>query len=819
MPSRPPPCSEVCEAGKHSVPNRTECVACADFKVSGRSAAECTECKEGERPSGDSIECEPCPFDHFSLHGRECLRCPTLDVDGRVIADGPSRGATCSNGILTLKNSFWYDTSAPLTSETVLHRCASPLACRAKSDGGGANTTIECGNNRSASVVLCGACKAGFAMYADGRCVECADPVTAWFQIIVGVAIMAKMVLLTIEQALRGASADDFSTVVASVCVIGLNYAQGTALLAGFNLDWGSSMRAALSSLKIASGAVTSTVSFGCVMPVEYATRAYASLIGVPLLIALGPGLALVPFSAAFSRILPRTRVRRMWTTSSLVLAWLVYAAVTQEAYRVVHCVSIRDAHGRVRRWLRDELASECDTSTHKGVVLLAYLVLVGFGAAVPLALFALMRRDREPIRALIEGRPKPKALRDAVARVARRRAQKYRFLFDRYAPHAYYWEVFIMARKAALVTVLSLVPAEQGRMRVWIGLGVLQLQLVAQLVVRPYRTALQNRLDTLSLTAQFVSLFVGQAIGLEIVAPSDEGGARKTQTGAVPFGFALAAVTLLNGAFVLAVLATLAAAFHRRARQVQPEATRCFAYSALCGLLCCGIGRDDAWQGEGDGSGDDDFMYCTSDEEEGGGDEPDDDDEPEFTGGGEARRSIGSASDGVELTEKASSRRSQSQPARSMGAGLGVERARQTEEGGGFPKTRPHARSMAAAVHVDEGGARGRRSFVVGGGARPGLGSARRISEAAKAQVVEQQQRSLTISALRAPSESSLGSEPRVAVTRGRGGAAAAAGPPGRRGGSLISGGAATLGGEGRRTASQRARAKKDSEQSTAFF
>ena len=166
----------------------------------------------------------------------------------------------------------------------------------------------------------------------------------------------------------------------------------------------------------------------------------------------------------------------------------------------------------------------------------------------LPLALFALMRRDREPIRALIEGRPKPKALRDAVARVARRRAQKYRFLFDRYAPHAYYWEVCIMARKAALVTVLSLVPAEEGRMRVWLGLGVLQLQLVAQLVVRPYRTALQNRLDTLSLTAQFVSLFVGQAIGLEIVAPSDEGraqGEARADDGAVPFGIALATVTM----------------------------------------------------------------------------------------------------------------------------------------------------------------------------------------------------------------------------------------------------------------------------------
>ena len=75
-------------------------------------------------------------------------------------------------------------------------------------------------------------------------------------------------------QALRGESADDLSTVVSSVSVIGLNYAQGTALLAGFNLDWGSSVRAVFAVLKIASGAVTGSVSMGCVVSVDYATRA-----------------------------------------------------------------------------------------------------------------------------------------------------------------------------------------------------------------------------------------------------------------------------------------------------------------------------------------------------------------------------------------------------------------------------------------------------------------------------------------------------------------------------------------------------------------
>ena len=65
-----------------------------------------------------------------------------------------------------------------------------------------------------------------------------------------------------------------------------MNYAQGTALLAGFNLDWGSSVRALFAALKIASGAVTGSVSFGCVMPISYATRAYVSLVGGPLLVA-----------------------------------------------------------------------------------------------------------------------------------------------------------------------------------------------------------------------------------------------------------------------------------------------------------------------------------------------------------------------------------------------------------------------------------------------------------------------------------------------------------------------------------------------------
>ena len=50
----------------------------------------------------------------------------------------------------------------------------------------------------------------------------------------------------------------------------------------------------------------------------------FGSLIGGPLLVALGPALVLYPFSACCRRMMPRKRVARTWATSSLVLAWLL---------------------------------------------------------------------------------------------------------------------------------------------------------------------------------------------------------------------------------------------------------------------------------------------------------------------------------------------------------------------------------------------------------------------------------------------------------------------------------------------------------------
>ena len=116
----------------------------------------------------------------------------------------------------------------------------------------------------------------------------------------------------TIKQALRGESASEFSTVTSSVAVIGLNYAQGTALLAGFNLDWGSSVRAVFAALNVASGAVADSTRQVIRTADAWAqawSQATSSLSNPPSRPAINFGSAMAVLVSA-GRMTPEDRIR-----------------------------------------------------------------------------------------------------------------------------------------------------------------------------------------------------------------------------------------------------------------------------------------------------------------------------------------------------------------------------------------------------------------------------------------------------------------------------------------------------------------------------
>ena len=603
-----------CPMGTYVAPGSPDpsCRPCPPFQVAPSGSATCERCDPGQAPSHDNDTCVTCPNDQFSLDGTRCLACPKLDVEGRVVRSY-SRGAQCANGRLTIKDSFWYNRSEhrAVTAGTVLYRCVSARACRSAPS----SSSMRCGKGHDEATVLCGSClskesgggaQCDYALQSDGSCVCCASPAVVWLTLLAGLGAVAWVLSTSLRSALRSAGGEEGEEgeedrppdVAAMVAKIGVNYVQTTSLLAGFDLDWGRSVRYAFSAMGLAGGAVVQAISLQCVVDISYASRAVVTLVGLPLAIVLGPGAALLVRRRWLQGGRPGESLRARWWASSLVLVWLLYSTIAHEAFRVVHCVNVEG-----RLWLRADLRVACEGSEYAAVRGLAVVVIACVVAGVPLGLAAGMRRSR----------------------AAARSEDVYSFLADPYAARFCWWETTIMLRKAALIAVLSYIPAEQGDLRVYVGLGVLQVPLLLHAVFLPYRKSAQNRLEGFALVATFLTLFVGQAISLEILPkPEGEGGGDGGdgeggdggggEGGADAGGgvlssknVALALVTAVNAGVVVVMMGVVGSSWTRSTRKFMggslgTKVAMAAGEWACCGGRCCRRRR----HARSDGSGED---------------------------------------------------------------------------------------------------------------------------------------------------------------------------------------------------------------------
>ena len=76
-------------------------------------------------------------------------------------------------------------------------------------------------------------------MQADGSCRCCASSAVMWLSLLAGLYAMRWVIKTSIRAALSLDGADELSRATAAVSKIGVNYMQTTALLSGFDLDWG----------------------------------------------------------------------------------------------------------------------------------------------------------------------------------------------------------------------------------------------------------------------------------------------------------------------------------------------------------------------------------------------------------------------------------------------------------------------------------------------------------------------------------------------------------------------------------------------------
>ena len=162
-----------CPPGTQGDPNSAmSCLTCPAGRVAAKAGTvQCVTCGPGERAIGGTA-CELCPDSTFATDGGVgCEQCPSSGVD-------------CSQGILVIKEGYWYDATATdggigsndlasITSTTQFFKCP-PGACLLPQDsqhnGTLALSGIECATGHTG--VMCGVCKPGFAL-VNGGCESC----------------------------------------------------------------------------------------------------------------------------------------------------------------------------------------------------------------------------------------------------------------------------------------------------------------------------------------------------------------------------------------------------------------------------------------------------------------------------------------------------------------------------------------------------------------------------------------------------------------------------------------------------------------------
>lgn len=294
-------------------------------------------------------------------------------------------------------------------------------------------------------------------------------------------------------------------------------------------------------------------------------------------------------------RRLPRSvsyeRVAYLRTAQSLVLNGYTHASSV--SFSLLRCVSVgRDG----QRVLAARPGISCESGDYSSLQALAILVVVLYVIGLPLAVLILMMRKREVIRSLLTG---PAAAKleatagsvsestqeerptseepslDVVTDSVQQFGRVFGPLFEIYTPRTFWWNVWVLVRRA-LFSVTVLLPSSGDSSSRVLMLGYLtMLCLVLQLRMRPF-------LDLLANEAEAVALILH--LGIVILLAAHSGSAsRSGADGSLEVGltclFIVPAVLLLVVILSSLVMSRLsqraAAAVQRRLTVLQSPANQ----------------------------------------------------------------------------------------------------------------------------------------------------------------------------------------------------------------------------------------------------
>uniref|UniRef100_A0A0G4F3F4 DUF7630 domain-containing protein n=1 Tax=Chromera velia CCMP2878 TaxID=1169474 RepID=A0A0G4F3F4_9ALVE len=282
--------------------------------------------------------------------------------------------------------------------------------------------------------VFCGTCQDGYRLHWTAGCTACNPGWFVWMKLLGYIAIMVTLVtvivILETNQKFRGMFLMPLLKIFMSR--VELN---SVALSVG---TYSAPLLGNLMFLNGISNPLRVIVGLECVLPKDMpAAYVYATILFVvpPLAVFVAFVWSVVLWYRHGRNRISKPRYHllqgRVWTTLIALLFLITPTAVRNFAV-VLQCV---DFNGESR--LAQNPAFQCSGNVYEFYMILSIVGLILWGYGFPLVCFILMVRNRHDIHSL-------------------KWRQRLGFLTDGYKPQYYWWEVWVMLRKAIVQTVLT---------------------------------------------------------------------------------------------------------------------------------------------------------------------------------------------------------------------------------------------------------------------------------------------------------------------------------------------------------------------------
>jgi len=168
-----------------------------------------------------------------------------------------------------------------------------------------------------------------------------------------------------------------------------------------------------------------------------------------------------------------------------LVFLFLLHPTLTQQIFQIFNCAQYGNG-----QFLATDLSISCDDAAYQRWRGAAIAMIMIYVVGIPATGFAIVFHYRKHL-----GDPSVK--------------QRFRFLYEGYAKHAYFWEFIIIVRKVILISIVVFLKSQNFR-SVLSGLWLLITALLCHVWVNPFVEPSLQLLETSALSVLLATLLFG---------------------------------------------------------------------------------------------------------------------------------------------------------------------------------------------------------------------------------------------------------------------------------------------------------------------